>query len=153
MTTSEKQSNWQENRLEKLWARAQDIFGDNLLDLGVSNWSLNPKSGDIDCVIITRKLDMEQVVEFIGDEPISVIPLNEAMWKTKFFNGKLVCMLYKGLRWYIGGNQQISKKTAKKFLKGSARENIYSINRAIISGKNNYKQAYDLAVQYLAIND
>ena len=153
MKTSKTLSNWQENRLEKLWARAHDIFGDNLLDLGISHWSLGPKAKDLDCVIITRKLDMEQVVEFIGDEPISVIPLNEAMWKSRFFNGKLVCMLYKGLRWYIGGNQQISKGLAKKLLKGLARENIYSINRAIMSGKNNYKQAYDLVVQYLSIND
>lgn len=131
---------------------ARDIFGHNLVNIGVGGSLVN----DIDTVVVLGKIDTEQIKKFIkvatkktGQE-VSVRPVTQMMLDTRYIDGKVATMIYKGMDWLFD-EYHMSFEELQEIHKPYMAQNTSEILRAVSSGKLSKDKAINLLVQLLNI--
>lgn len=149
------ESNATDRKAEKVFALAQWVFGDLLVDVGVGG-SL---ARDIDTVVVLRKVDLVTVGMFLkkGGErlrqPLSCRVLTPLMIEAGLVDGKTATMLLKGMVFKNGGDcfARFDRKKLRDIVKKNLGDEISGILRAVVEGKYDEGRALDLLVQLLAI--
>lgn len=136
----------------KVFQIANDVFGDNLIDIGVGGSLVN----DIDSVVILKKIDKDQIKEYLDKaekatkQRISVKVYTKLMRDCNAIDSKTAIMLYKGMR-FQEREESITRNDAAEIIIKRLPDNLQNIIKANYTGKLSDKKTIDLLVQLLTI--
>jgi len=141
----------EQNKIDTAFCVAKRVFGDLLVNVGVGV----PCNGDVDVVLVLRKLNLKAVGDFVKSakkEGLSVgcRAVTPLMIESVLLDGKTATMLMKKMT-FLFEPITIDKDKLRQIIKNNLADEVSNILRAVVDGKYDAYRAIDLLVQLLVI--
>lgn len=134
--------------LTEIYQYAQDLFGSNLIDVGIGgSRNYDPGGHDLDLILILHKTDFPKIRIFGKKYGRSISILTKAQLEDKFSWGtKVATMIYKGAT-FAKLKLGISITELKAICRRGIAEEIQNIDRKLVTEEITFEKAYELVRQ------